>query len=367
MQGPGFINPTIEPNGYLQVELLDVGGFSLGFIQLANVIGPAGRSITNAKITTAGELEFQYSDNTNENLGQVTGNNGPSRPPILQLSTAEFAANTYPAGFTQGWCTVDGTNGTRYYYLYDDEATLWPAINNTTNQTGKIYVDDPIGFEPHQWVKDVTLAQTGVGAQLLQLATTTDALGNSTKAFSAKALNSNSPNLGISSTSTEIAFVPNQYIAGKAFINISAVPANTDIDLFWYLTALAGNSRPSSLEFRWQGPADGLNGNNSWVTNSQAVLQLVMKTTIPVAPGMAEQVLCEPFELGPIGPTAHALIDLTQALRTFVHPTGGSQTVRKTYTVFNGGTASQSYLCLRIVQPSTVPGTQIICLVRGVF
>ena len=122
-----------------------------------------------------------------------------------------------------------------------------------------------------------------------------------------------------------------------------------------------------SLEFRWEGPTDGLNGNNSWVTNSLAILQLVMKYTGPVAVGQSDQILSEPYELGPIGPTANALVNLTQALRTFNHPTGGSQTVRKTYTAFNGGTAAQTKLYLRVVQPSTVAGTVITCLVRGVF
>ena len=415
--GPSIQNPQIDQNGDLTVDLYLEGGTYSNTVNLGRVVAPPGEpgqdfewkdiddttfygywqngaltpslyyavTVNNQftvlvhpknvsgqfqpaiKYDLANDYSYGIYDIDSRIFTPQGGIGVAGGPPILQRSGAEFAANTYPAGFTQGWCTVDDTNGNRYYYIYDDEATAWPAINNTTKQTGTIAIDDPIGFEPHQWVKEVTLAQTGAGAQLLQLATTTDAQGNSTKAFSAKALNSSSPNLGISTTSAQIDLVPNEYIAGKAAINISAVAAGTDIELPWYLTALAGNSRPSSLEFRWEGPTDGLNGNNSWVTNSLAILQLVMKYTGAVAPGMGEQILCQPFELGPIGPTANALLNLTQAVRTFNHPTGGSQTVAKTYTAFNGGTASQAYLCLRVVQPSTVPGTVITCLVRGVF
>lgn len=125
-----------------------------GFKNVGNIKGPAGRGILTSTINAMGQLIITYSDNTEDNVGKVVGNNGTDGNPGMDgdsgESAYEIAVRLGFQGSESDWVQslkgekgdtgetgqpgADGTNGTNGLSAYQ----IWLGLGNAGSESDYI-------------------------------------------------------------------------------------------------------------------------------------------------------------------------------------------------------------------------------------
>ena len=378
-------NGQIDKNAFYAVQVASNG---IEFRVLIHAINTSGQFQPAIRWDNSDHYSFGIYDVDNFTFTPQGGNGGAgpdTRGLVFLIYDVEFLANTYPQGFTNGWCRLSTSTGQNYVYYYDDGNSQWFAFDISSKQTGFLQSGSPITFTPHTWVNDVTLSQTGVGAQLLQLATTTDAQGNSTKAFSVKALKSSGPGFTVRGNPLDITLGFNPYIAGSlspanTILNPTAgdvlfpialdAAAGTEFPLFWQPGFDQGNSFPEALQLLYISGATTLNGNDNWLDwgLGSPVIQLICRTTATGNTAQQLQFTSAPLRVTKIAAKAHLFFDLGGNVTTWLHATTGANiTAREGYVSMNQGANDITRYYLKIIQPGNIAGARVAAVIRGHF